>query len=88
MPFNADQAKQAPETVFSTKTNKSIHQPLYFKNATVKPTHAQRQLSLQLENKLSSNEYTNNKNIKTTKGKGFLRKAERVLPRRDLLIIC
>ena len=40
MPFNPDRAKQAPEAVFSTKTNESIHQPLYFKNANVKPTEA------------------------------------------------
>ena len=44
MSFNLDRAKQAQEVIFSRKTNKVTHLPLYFNNVTVKLTYAQKHL--------------------------------------------
>ena len=60
MPFNPDQTKQIHKVIFSTKTNKIVHSPLYFNNETVKLIHAQKHLGLQLDSKLSFSKYTNN----------------------------
>ena len=61
MPLNPDPAKEEQEVILSKKTNKSTYSPLYLK------THAsQKHLGLQLNNKLSLNEHTNNKISKET----------------------
>ena len=65
---------------------KSVHPPLYFNNAAVKVTHAQKYLNRQLDNK-SFNEYTNNKIGKATKDIVLLRKSQPILPRNSLMII-
>ena len=49
MSFNPDSAKHAQEDVFLRKTNKDAHPPLYFNNATVKLTHPQKHVGLQLD---------------------------------------
>ena len=54
------------------KNNKIVHLPLYLNNATVKLTHTQKHLGLQLDSKLSFNVHT---------------KLKLILPRRSLLII-
>ena len=46
MSFNPDRAKQAHKVIFSRKTNKIVHSPLYFNNPTVKLTHTQKQLGV------------------------------------------
>lgn len=81
MPFNPVKAKQAQEVIFSTNTNKSTHPPFYFNNATVKRKHLQKHLRLQLDNKLSLSEHTNNKIKKAAKAVGLLRKLQPILPR-------
>ena len=60
MSFNPDHAKQAQEVIFSRKTNKITYSPLYFNNATVKPTH------LQVYRKLFFYEHVNNEIVKET----------------------
>ena len=74
MSFNPDWAKQAQWVIISRKTNKSKYETLYFSNANVKLTHAQKHFDLPLDNKLSFNVHTNNKISKATKGIGLLRK--------------
>ena len=54
------------------KNNKIVHLALYLNNATVKLTHTQKHLGLQLDSKLSFNVHT---------------KLKVILPRRSLLII-
>ena len=54
MSINSDQAQDTQEVIFSRKTIKSTHPPLYFNNTTVKLTHVQKHLGLQLDNKLYS----------------------------------
>ena len=78
MSLNPNQAKQAQaqEVIFSWKTNKIIHPSLYFNNATVKVTHTQKHLGLQLYSKLSFNDHANNEISKATNGVGFHRKLE------------
>ena len=61
MSFSSDRTKQSQEVLLSTKINKSTHPPLCFSNASIKITHSQKHLSLQLDNKLSFNKHTNNK---------------------------
>ena len=87
MSFNPDRTKLAQEAIFSRKTNESVHPPLFINNATVKLTHALKHLDLHLDSKLSFNEHTNNKISKATKGIGFLRKLQHILPHRSLSII-
>ena len=40
MPFNPDQTKQIHKVIFSRKTNKIVHSPLYFNNETNTCTEA------------------------------------------------
>ena len=87
MSLNPDQAKWAKEVIFSRKTNKIIHTPFYFKNATVKLTHAEKHLGFRLDTKLSFKEHTNNKTSKATKYIGLLRKFQLIISRRSLFII-
>ena len=42
MRFNPDQAKPVKEVTFLRKSNKIVHLPLYFNNATDKLTHTQK----------------------------------------------
>ena len=49
MSFNPDWAKQTQEVIFSRKTNKIVHSLFYFNSATVKLTHTQKHLGLQLD---------------------------------------
>ena len=53
----------------------------------MKHTHTQKYLSLQLDSKLSFNEYTNNEINKATKGKGLLRNMQPIVLHRSLLTI-
>ena len=87
MSLNPDQAKWAKKVIFSRKTNKIIHTPFYFKNATVKLTHAEKHLGFRLDTKLSFKEHTNNKTSKATKDIGLLRKFQLIISRRSLFII-
>ena len=64
MSFNLDRAKQAQEVIFSRKTNKVKHLPLYFNNVTVKLTYAQKHLGFQLDNKLSFHEHPPTKSVR------------------------
>ena len=74
------------EVIFSRKTFKSAHAP-YFNNASVKLTHVQMHLGLQLDNKLWFNEYIHNEISKETKGIGLLPKLQTILSSRNLLTI-
>ena len=87
MSLNPDQAKWAKKVIFSRKTNKIIHTPFYFKNATVKLTHAEKHLGFRLDTKLSFKEHTNNKTSKATKDIGLFRKFQLIISRRSLFII-
>ena len=58
MSLNPDRVKLAQEVIFLRKTNKIVHPPLYFNNATVKLTYTQKHLDLQLDSKLSFSEHT------------------------------
>ena len=49
MPFNPDRTKQAQEAIFSRKTHKSVHPPLFINNAYVTLTHTLKPLDLQLQ---------------------------------------
>ena len=71
------------EVIFSRKTSKIVHPPLYFNNATVTLKHTQKLFGLQLDSKLSFSEHNNNKISKATKGIRLLRKLQLILPRRS-----
>ena len=60
--------------IFSRKTDKIAHPPLYFNNTAVKLTHTQKNLSLHLDSKLLFNEHINNKKSEAIKGIALLRK--------------
>ena len=53
----------------------------------MKRKHLQKHLGLQLDNKLSFSEHTNNKIKKAAKAVGLLRKLQPILPRMSLLMI-
>ena len=61
------------EVIFSRKTDKIIHPPLYSNNKTVTLTHTQKHLDLQLDSKSSFNEHANNKMSQATNGIELLR---------------
>ena len=67
---------------FFTLTMQLTHTHIYNKL-----THTQKDLGLQLDNKLLFSEHTNNKTSKATKGIGLLHKLRPILPCRSLLTI-
>ena len=93
MSFDPGQAKPAQELLLTRRTNKIVNPLLYFNNAThtythtYKLTHTQKDLGLQLDNKLLFSEHTNNKTSKATKGIGLLHKLRPILPCRSVLTI-
>ena len=64
----------------------STHPSLYFNNATVRLSHAEKDLGLQLDNKMSFSNHKSNNITKTTKDTMLLRKTQLIFPRMSFLI--
>ena len=77
MLFNPGRAKQVQDGIFLKQINKIIDPSLYFNDSAMKLMHIQKTLGHQLDNKMSFNEYTNNKISKSKEKMGLLGKLQR-----------
>ena len=82
--FNSGRTKPAHEVIFSWETRNIIYPNLYFNNVPIVKTTSQKHLGLNLDAKLTFNDYINER---LGKGVGFLRKLQCFLPRSSLLTI-
>ena len=85
--FNPDTNKQAVEVLFSHKSNKPIHPPLFFNGAEVLRVNEHKHLGLILDSKLSFFEHINEKIKTAKKGVGVLKYFSSYLPLKSLDII-
>ena len=68
------------EVILMRRIDNGIHLPFHVNNKTVKLTYIEKHLGLQLDNKLSFNEGTNNKISNATKFVVLVRKLQPILP--------
>ena len=87
MSFNPDVSKQAQEVVFSRKSHKLAHPPVFFNNVQVKRCSIQKHLGFHLDEKLNFNHHVKEKITKANKGIGVIKKLSNILPRDALLTI-
>ena len=87
MSFNPDVSKQAQEVVFSRKSQKLAHPPVFFNNVPVKRCSIQKHLGFHLDEKLNFNHHVKEKITKANKGIGVIKKLSNILPRDALLTI-
>ena len=81
MRFKPDLKKQAQEVIFSRKTNKIDHPPLYFNQNLVKSSSTHKHLGMVLDTKLDFSFHLKNVQNKVNKTIGFLCKLQNTLPR-------
>ena len=87
MPFNPNPSKQAPEAIFSLKTNKVYHPPLLFTDPTVQQISTPRHSGIHLDEKLTFKHHINEKTNKVNTGIGIICRLSNILPPSALLII-
>ena len=87
MSFNPDVSKQAQEVVFSRKSHKLAHPPVFFNNVPVKRCSIQKHLGFHLDEKLNFNHHVKEKITKANKGIGVIKKLSNILPRDALFTI-
>ena len=87
MSFNPDISKQIHEIIFSCKRSVSSHPPLTFNNIPIAQTDFQKNLVMQLDQKLHFEEHLKKVESKVIKTIGITRKLQNVLPRSALLTI-
>ena len=87
MSFNPDITKQAPEVIFSSKSQKD-HPTVYFNHAPVAHTNCQKHLGMYIDKKLSFLQHIKEKTSKFNRGIGVIRKLRHILPRHSLISIC
>ena len=85
--FNPDPKKQAQEVIFSRKTNKIDHPPLYFNQNLVKSSSTHKHLGMILDTRLDFNLHLKNVQNKVSKTIGLLRKLQNTLPKTSLITI-
>ena len=84
MSFNPDPTKPAEEIIFSSKTSKTVHPPLFFQNSQVKRVDHHKHLGLILDSKLSFARHINEKVNKAKKWIGIIRHLRSYLPTKTL----
>ena len=87
MSLNPDISKQAQEVVFSRKSHKLAHPPVFFNNAPVKRCSIRKHLGFHLDKMLNLNHHVKEKITKANKGTGVIKKLSNILPRDTLLTI-
>ena len=87
MSSDSDPSKQAQETIFSRKVQKTCYLSIYFNNKSVKQVPSQKHLGQILDNKLNFEEHPKNILNKVYKTIGLLCKLQNILPREPLLTI-
>ena len=87
MTFNPDRSKQAQEIIFSRKSKKVTHPPLFFNNSNVSQDNSQTHLGVIWDCKLTFEEHLENVFSKKPKTIGLLRKLSNLLLRQALVII-
>ena len=87
MSFNPDVSKQAQELVFSHKSHKLAHPPVFFNNIPVKRCSIQKHLGFHLDKKLNFNDHVKEKITKAKKGIGVIKKLSNILSRDALFTI-
>ena len=88
MSFNPDRNKHAQEVIFSRKSKRSTHSPLFFNNNNVSQTCSQNHLGVILDFILTFTEHLNNVLAKIHKAVGPFRKLRNILPKTTLITIC
>ena len=84
MCFNPDPTKPAEEILFSHKTSKVLHPPLFYNGTEVKRVNEHKHLGLILDPKLSFVYHVNEKISKAQKGIGLLKLLRPYLPLQSL----
>ena len=87
MSFSPDVSKQAQEVVFSRKSYKLAHPPVFFNNVLVKRCFIQKHLGFHLDEKLKFNHHVKQKITKANKGTGVIKRLSNILPRDAFLTI-
>ena len=87
MNFNRDPTKQAPEVMFSRKSEEIYHPPLVFNNTSVSQSSSQKNLCVILGSNLISDEHLKMVSLKISKTLGLLRKLQNLLTRSALITI-
>ena len=87
MSFNPEVTKQAPEVVFSRKSQKVTHPTVYFNNPPVTRGSSQKHLGIQLDEKLNFIHHIKEKISKANKGIDVIKKLHNTLPRKALLTL-
>ena len=87
MNFNADLSKQAQEVIFSQKSKKICHLPLFFNNIQVSQFSSQKHLDIILAEQLKFCEHLKILTSKINKTIGLLLKLQNFLPRSSLIAI-
>ena len=87
MSFNPDPTKQAQEVIFSRKSKKTKHPPLFFNETLVSQTSSQKHLGIILDQKLTFEEHLQKIYTKIAKTLNLLRKLQNLLPRSALITI-
>ena len=87
MTFNPDVSKQAHEVIFSRVRSILSHPPLTFNSIPIPQTNSQKHLGIQVDKKLSFEEYLSKVELKANKNVAIIRRLQNVLPQSTLLTI-
>ena len=85
MNFNPDSSRQAQEVIFSRKSKKISHPPLFFSNIQVPRSSSQKHLGIVLEEYLTFCKHLKMLTSKINRTIGLLRKLQNLLPRSALI---
>ena len=88
MSFNPDVSKQAHEVIFSRLRSVLSHLPLTFNSIPIPQTNSQKHSGIQVDKKLSFEEYLSKVESKANKNVAIIRRLQNVLPQSTPLTIC
>ena len=88
MNFSPDPSKQAQQVIFSRKSKKISHPPLFFNNIQVSQSSSQKHLGIILDEQLTFCEHLKMLTSKISKIIEPSRKLRNLLPRSALITIC
>ena len=81
MSFNPGPTKQAEQVIFSSKSIKAVHPPIYFSNSAVVTVPHHKHIGLVLDESLTFAEHIKEAVIKARRGIGIIRFMARYVPR-------
>ena len=87
MNFNPDSSRQAQEVIFSRKSKKISHPPLFFSNIQVPQSSSHKHLGIALDEYLTFCKHLKMLTSKINRTIGLLRKLQNLLPRSALITI-